>query len=601
MSPTEQYSQRLAAHEKRLADTERTHDRLGTARLVLMGMVLASAWGTLSGRIAPFWLILPSALFIATVIYHQRVRSQRSVAQRAVRFYQSGLERLQTNRNDAGPTGERFNDEHHVYSADLDLFGKNSLFHRLCTARTPMGETVLAQWLAAPADLATIRTRHTCVTELCQRLDLREDLAVLGDPARIALEAPALARWTAAPSELAQPWLRFVATSLVALAAAAAAVWAIWGIAFPFLVVLVFEAALNYALRDRVQKAVAGIEHAYEDIKLLSQLLRRVEAEPFAAPPLQALAARLRAESRPNSDTSASRTLASASRTLSQLATLVNFVEGRRNPLLAPLMLPLLYTLHAALAAERWRRQHGVIVAAWLEALGEIEALESIAAYAFERPEDTLPEFLQGAAAFRARGLGHPLIGAHARGRTDVDVSGETRVLVVSGSNMSGKSTLLRSVGMNTVLAMAGAPVCATHLALTPLQVGASIRVNDSLHEGSSRFYAEITRLRQLFEPYALPLLFLLDELLQGTNSKDRRIGGQGVLRALLERGAIGLVSTHDLALTDGHALSQSALVNVHFQDELTDGKLAFDFKLREGVVTKSNGIELMRAIGLDV
>jgi DNA mismatch repair ATPase MutS len=151
------------------------------------------------------------------------------------------------------------------------------------------------------------------------------------------------------------------------------------------------------------------------------------------------------------------------------------------------------------------------------------------------------------------------------------------------------------------VLAMAGAPVCATHLALTPLQVGASIRVNDSLHEGSSRFYAEITRLRQLFEPYALPLLFLLDELLQGTNSKDRRIGGQGVLRALLERGAIGLVSTHDLALTDGHALSQSALVNVHFQDELTDGKLAFDFKLREGVVTKSNGIELMRAIGLDV
>jgi DNA mismatch repair ATPase MutS len=159
----------------------------------------------------------------------------------------------------------------------------------------------------------------------------------------------------------------------------------------------------------------------------------------------------------------------------------------------------------------------------------------------------------------------------------------------------------LRAVGINTVLAMAGAPVCAKRLQLTPLRIGASIRVNDSLHEGSSRFYAEITRLRQLFEPVALPLLYLLDELLQGTNSSDRRIGAQGVIRALLERGAIGLVSTHDLALTEIAGLDAHALVNVHFEDEFIDGKLKFDFKLRNGIITKSNGIELMRSIGLDV
>jgi hypothetical protein len=611
MDPTEQYSLRLAEREQRLAMVERTHQRLGSARLMLMGTLIGFAWVALSGRIGLAWLALPAAAFIAAVLYHQRVRADRGIAQRAVRFYRAGLERLQTNRNESGPTGERFNDEHHVYGADLDLFGNDSLFQRLCSARTPMGETVLAQWLLSPADLATIHQRHTCVTELCQRLDLREDLTVLGDQGRIVLEPAALARWAAAPSELAQPWLRFVTTALVVLAAGTGVVWAIWGIAFPFLAVLVIEAGLNYALRRRVHAAVAGIEHAYEDIKLLSQLLRRVEAEPFTAPPLQVLSARLRAERQPpdgkqGASASASKSAsvsksASASTTLSQLATLVNFVEARRNPLLAPLMLPLLYTLHAALAAERWRRRHGSVVAAWLDTLGEIEALESIAGYAFERPEDTLPQFMDGPATFRARGLGHPLLAAATRIRNDVDISGQTRVLVVSGSNMSGKSTLLRSVGMNTVLAMAGAPVCASELALTPLQVGASIRVNDSLHEGSSRFYAEITRLRQLFEPYELPLLFLLDELLQGTNSKDRRIGAHGVLRALLERGAIGLVSTHDLALTDGHALTPGALVNVHFQDELNDGKLTFDFKLRDGVVTKSNGIELMRAIGLDV
>jgi DNA mismatch repair ATPase MutS len=166
---------------------------------------------------------------------------------------------------------------------------------------------------------------------------------------------------------------------------------------------------------------------------------------------------------------------------------------------------------------------------------------------------------------------------------------------------MSGKSTLLRTVGINTVLAMAGAPVRARRLTLTPLQVGASIRINDPLHEGSSRFYAEITRLRQLFEPRTLPLLFLLDELLQGTNSADRKTGAQGVIRALIKRGAIGLISTHDLALTAIDGLDDGALVNVHFQDELADGRLTFDFKLHDGIVTKSNGIELMRSIGLDV
>ena len=187
--------------------------------------------------------------------------------------------------------------------------------------------------------------------------------------------------------------------------------------------------------------------------------------------------------------------------------------------------------------------------------------------------------------------------------RNDVTLGGPTRVLLISGSNMSGKSTLLRTVGINTVLAMAGAPVRARHLRLSPLQVGANIRINDSLHKGSSRFYAEITRLRHLNESALRKpsLLFLLDEVLQGTNSRDRFIGAQGVIRALIDRGAIGLVTTHDLALTAIDVGGLERLRNLHFQDELVDGRMKFDFKLHEGVVTKSNGIELMRSIGLDV
>jgi hypothetical protein len=563
--------------------------RLGNVRLMLAAAFLILALACGKRDVPGQWLLVPSGLFAAAVLYHQRAQRLRELARRAVQFYRSGLERLRGHQRSSGPTGDRFNDEHHMYGADLDLFGRQSLFERLCTARTPMGESTLADWLLTPAELEMIRKRHDCIAELRNLMDLREDLAILGEPQRITLHPDTITRWANAPGGLSRRWLRPTAALLTAAAAVTAAGWAIWGIGFPFLTVLVIEAAVGYAFRNRVHAAVSGVENAYEDIKLLSVLLRRIESEDFDSPHLRTLKEKLASHSLP------------ASATLSKLATIVGFVEARRNPLLAPLMLPLMYVIQSALAAERWRERHGQVVASWLCVLGEIEALECIAAYSFERPDDPFPEFLEGPAAFVATGLGHPLISPQTRVRNDVDLSGPTKVLLVSGSNMSGKSTLLRSVGINTVLAMAGAPVCAARLRLTPLQVGASIRVNDSLYEGSSRFYAEITRLRQLFEPSPLPLLFLLDELLQGTNSNDRRIGAQGLLRALIERGAIGLVSTHDLALADGAELRPGALKNVHFQDELENGRLSFDFKLRDGVVTKSNGIELMRAIGLDV
>ncbi len=251
---------------------------------------------------------------------------------------------------------------------------------------------------------------------------------------------------------------------------------------------------------------------------------------------------------------------------------------------------------------------HGSVVRGWADVIAEFEALLSLAGYTHEHPDDPFPEFVEGSASFAATDLGHPLIPAERVVRNNVSISGKTRILLVSGSNMSGKSTLLRTVGINTVLAMAGAPVRARSLQLTGLQIGASIRINDSLHEGSSRFYAEITRLRQLFDlmqgsptGHGRPLLFLLDELLQGTNSWDRRSGAEGIVHAFAARGAIGLISTHDLALTESSGLPAGALLNVHFQDELRGGRMIFDFKLRDGVVTKSNALELMRSIGLEV
>jgi DNA mismatch repair ATPase MutS len=240
----------------------------------------------------------------------------------------------------------------------------------------------------------------------------------------------------------------------------------------------------------------------------------------------------------------------------------------------------------------------------WLDAVGEIEALSSIAAYRFEHPGDVFPEFEEGSAPiFDAEALGHPLLPEATAVRNDVRIGGDVRVLVVSGSNMSGKSTLLRTVGVNAVLAQAGAPVRARRLRLTPLTVGASIRIQDSLHAGVSRFYAEVTRLGAIMRRASQPppLLFLIDELLHGTNSHDRRIGAEAIVRGLVDRGAIGLVTTHDLALAHVADALGPRGANVHFRDVLEDGQMRFDYIMRPGVVDHSNALQLMRSVGLEV
>ena len=279
------------------------------------------------------------------------------------------------------------------------------------------------------------------------------------------------------------------------------------------------------------------------------------------------------------------------------------WAEARSNYVVRILDAPFLYSLQLALALGNWRRRYGAALDTWLATLGEIEALLSLAGHSFERPEDTFPTLTEGTPHFTATRLGHPLLPESQCVRNDVSLGIGTHLLLVSGSNMSGKSTLLRSVGINAVLAFAGAPVRAHRLSLSPLTVAASIQVSDSLQAGRSRFYAEILRLRAITEAARTqaPVLFLIDEVLAGTNSSDRLAGARGLVADLLKHGAIGLLSTHDLALTAVSGEREASTRNVHFEDEVIDGKLHFNYQLLDGVVERSNGLALMRLIGLDV
>lgn len=594
-TPSEEYRQRQQARETSVAQLDQTHRTLGNLRLLLVIIALLIAWFSFyRHNLSAWWLLLPCGAFIAIATYHAAILRKKSLAERAVDFYRKGLARIEDRWIGNGQQAPRSDAAASLYASDLDLFGAGSLFELLSQARTCMGEDTLAHWLLSPAPVSEITERHAAVTELRSRLDLREDMAILGENGeklKTGVHPKALLHWAEQPTQLKQQSLRWTALLLAILAIVGAIFWGETGIKTPFFLVLVVEAFIAFSLKDQVNKVFAGTDRALADLELLSSLLARLEDEQFTSPRLVLLKQQLSSHAIPGS------------KAIARLKTIVQYIDSRDNLFIRVFDKPLMYSEQVAFAAEAWRRAHGQAVTAWLSTVGEIEALLSIAAYSYEHPADPFPEFIEGAPTFHAEELGHPLIPIAKCVRNAISISGKTRALLISGSNMSGKSTLMRTVGINTVLAMAGVPVRAQRMQLTSLHVAASIHVNDSLQEGSSRFYAEITRLRHICDlaEQHPPVLFLLDELLQGTNSKDRLIGADAVVNELIDSGAIGIISTHDLALTDMQHSGQGRLHNMHLQDEIEDGKMKFDFKLRDGVVTKSNGVELMRLIGLKV
>jgi MutS domain V len=591
--PSSEYAERLAARRAWVARQHRLHIRAGNARLVV---ALAAAWlgwaafrqGSLSG----WWLAAPLAGFLALLLFHDRILRDRELAERAVRYYERGLARIEDRWAGTGDPGDRFHDSAHPYAEDLDLFGKGGLFELLSTARTRAGEDTLAHWLLQSAAPEVVLERQAAVAELRSKLDLREDLALLGEDVRASGDPKALIAWAESPLVLAPGAGRIAATALSLAMLICGAYWA-WEPSIPariaLLCMLAINSAFGIAFRRRVLTVTTRVEEAQRDLSLLAKVLARLERECFTSLRLTQLHTAL--ESTP-----------AASHRIARLNRWMELLDSRENWLMRIVGPPLLYATQVTFAIEAWRADSGPHVRRWIEAAGEFEALSALAGYAYEHPEDPFPEVSGGEPCFEAEGLGHPLLPAGRCVRNDLKLGGELRLLVVSGSNMSGKSTLLRSAGVSAVMAMAGAPVRSRRLRISSLCVGASIRSTDSLQDGTSRFYAEITRLRKLVDLAAAgPLLFLVDELLNGTNSHDRQIGAEAVVRGLVNRGAIGLVTTHDLALTQIAAAMEPRGTNVHFEDHLENGKITFDYIMRPGVVRKSNALELMRSVGLDI
>lgn len=610
--PRQAYQERLRAREEAAKALERREAWIANARLGVFLLAVAALVLVFVGPRLPWWVVLPPlATFVWLLVHHDGVIRRRDKARASFEYFKRALARLDGQWRGQGEAGEEFAEDRHPYAADLDLFGAGGLFELLCLARTKGGQESLAKWLLHPSDCDEILARHDAIEDIRNDVDLREDLAVLAQDVRAHVYPKALNAWATAPAIAFSPWVRGVTTVVAAAGALTlpsfvaglfagaelmpppSAVFLSWG-TFPFAVALVVNLVVFYVTKHRVEAVTEAVDEPLRDLNLLIEVLTRLEEQTFRSERLRSLQNELWIDG------------VSASRCIRRLRRLASALDATQNQIFAPFAFVLLWRPHIAFLVESWRRKYGSHIPNWLESVGELEAISSLAGYAYEHPADPFPEIVEDGPQFDGAALRHPLLPGCVPNdvrleRSKVDAAAPA-IYIVSGSNMSGKSTLLRTVGTNAVLALTGAPVAAARLTLSRLAVGATLRIQDSIQDGESRFYAEILRLKQVVDltKEETPVLFLLDEILHGTNSHDRLLGGRAVVQGLNKAGAIGLVTTHDLALTEiVNDLDRAE--NVHFVDHLENGKLKFDYTLRRGVVDKSNALDLMRSIGLEI
>lgn len=596
-----------AGQRARLAERdalERRSRAIGTVRLA----VVLGALGLLGGIV---WAHLPPitwgavaalvALFVALVMVHARIEAQKAVAAAGARFHERGLARLEGRWRkepvSAFESGELFKMPNHPYADDLDLFGPGSVFHRLSQAQTRFGASELAFWLrGGGASIAEARARQEAVRDLVPRAGFRERLFALG--AQLGDEKPdpgPMLEWAEgkltfdAPPALA-PLFRVLPILMVASLAFASAL--------PrgtFVGVIAIALVVTAPFRARATKIAAAAAARESGLARYGDMLGEIEREPFEAQSLVRMKEKLAASG------------GQATTEMRRLSRIVAFVEARNNEVFRIFVAPLLlWDIQCVLALEGWRRRSGAHVRGWLDVLGSVEALSSLATLPFEDEGAVFPE-LEDAPTFLAEGLAHPLLEPQKRVGNDAALAAPGNAYVVTGSNMSGKSTLLRALGVSVVLALAGTAVVAKRFKVGPLRVVTSMRIADSLEKGVSHFFAELQRLKLVLdmaggaEKGKPPVFFLLDEILHGTNARERLIGARAVVRGLVKKGAMGAVSTHDLAIGELEAELPAQVRNVHFEEHVENDTMSFDFKLKEGVVQSSNALRLMRIVGMDV
>lgn len=493
--------------------------------------------------------------------------------------------------------GEPFQDPDHPYSYDLDFFNPRGVFHFINRAKTGTGWRCLAEWLENPlsnTDVTLIKERQNAVTELSDKIDLRQNIQAHGQLVDHSLESLKAITDLIDESLFITPKKRLVLFIHIMPFLSLGFVGLIFA-GFPWPVIFMPIAAqyvLNRRMRDKLKRIYLMAAQNSRILRNYSQIISDIEKADFSSEMLNRTKNSLFTNKKP------------ASFYISKLSSLVGYLELRRNAFFHPIFNNLFFwDLHWTYRIERWKAKIAPHVPDWFDAIGCFEALSSFASLNFNHPGWTLPEMNTSGFTLKAQNLGHLLIPEGTRVCNDINMDGRGEIWVITGPNMSGKSTLLKTVGVNMVLALAGAPVCAETCVISPAKLYTNLKVSDSLDKNLSLFYAELQRLKMVVDGVAKHerVFFLLDEMLKGTNALDRQAGALALLRQLCRSGSSGFVATHDLELTKLEEEFPEKIKNYHFDGYVEEDKLFFDFKLKSGRCESFNALLLMRKMGIDV
>ncbi|MDT3698077.1 MAG: MutS family DNA mismatch repair protein [Thermincola sp.] len=539
-----------------------------------------------------FLAVLLLILFGLLVIKHNLIKEKIKYYQNLMRINEKCLLRLTGKWTGFTNTGKQFISPEHPYSVDLNIFGQGSLFQYIDATTTLLGREALFKYLTTKPDFTVIGMRQKAVRDLAGRLGWRQHYEASGLISDIADRRPeGLLAWAEARGFSVSDKYKFGLWFLPVLT------FGLLGLAFfravpPYLwlITLFGQLAVVLYTASRVYQAFGQLGRAVAELSSFSLLLKCIEEEPFKAPRLREMQARLfvgRQE---------------ASQQVQALAKIADRMTFQHSPVVHFILnICVFWDLHTLQKVAAWKNKSGVLLKNWLAVIGEFDALSSIAGMAHDNPDWIYPIVAETSPVFTAKSLGHPLINKETRVSNDVSVTAPGTTLIITGSNMSGKSTFLRTMGLNLVLAYCGAPVCAAEMCCGYMNIYTSIQVFDNLEQNVSTFYAEIKRIKQIIDAAGSGenLIFMIDEIFNGTNSKDRIFGAKTVVRKLSKAGAIGLVTTHDLEIS---VLEQEnpLIKNYHFTDTITDNQISFDYRLKPGVSQHTNALALMKIIGIE-
>lgn len=592
MKLQELYKKRQNDFAAKAAELKQKYIRFSIVRLIIFfigAAIFVFLWSY--GWAAVLFLFMFLAVFARFVYWHQAIQQDQIHHENLTKVNQNEIDYLNYKFNQFD-SGKQFKDTQHPNSIDMDLFGDYSFFQYCNRSNTSIGKNCLANWLSHPAKIQEISLRQESVKELHQQLDWRQNFQALGMSTEDSEDhLKALKKWLQMPPFVSNSLLFKIAMYVAPILGIAGVL--LWLFYIPWQLAILFYVPAAIILKMTVEKVNATHVQTDKAEKILAhyaRLIHHIEGEKFSSKKLHDLQS-VFFIGKENASTS-----------VKKLSYIIQQLNVRNNPFAIILNVFSLWDLHWVNRLEKWQTLQKDHLPKWFDALQEIEAVLSLSTLYYNNPDWVFPK-VENKNELVAKQMGHPLIDREERVCNDLSMPTEAHIKLITGSNMAGKSTFLRTAGLNIILAMSGSAVCAEQFSLPPLQVYSSMRTVDALHESTSSFYAELKRLKIIIEAVDAEqnIFFILDEILKGTNSTDRHTGSKALIQQFINSQGSGLIATHDLELGSMESKSEGAIENLCMEVEVKDGKLKFDYTIKKGVSQSFNATLLMKQMGIRI